>query len=118
MAVTVDTKLLPELIRYGAFDINACFNCGNCTAICPLSSQGESFPRKMIRAGQVGMKDRILGSKELWLCYYCGECSETCPVEAEPGEYMASLRRFAIADTILPACREYSLLPYRFRFSY
>ncbi len=33
----------------------------------------------------------------MWYCYYCGECSLTCPRSAEPGEYMASLRRFAIA---------------------
>ena len=37
MAVTVDQTLLPELQRYGAFDVAACFNCGNCTAVCPNS---------------------------------------------------------------------------------
>jgi len=35
MAVTVDQTLLPELQRYGAFDVAACFNCGNCTACAP-----------------------------------------------------------------------------------
>jgi nitrate reductase gamma subunit len=97
MSVIVDTALLPELQRYGAFDISACYNCGNCTAVCPLSTENESFPRKMIRCGQVGWRDKLLATKELWLCYYCGECSDTCPRQAEPGEYMASVRRFAIS---------------------
>ena len=51
----------------------------------------------MIRYAQVGMKDALLSSKELWSCYHCGECSESCPTEADPGEFMAAARRFAIA---------------------
>ena len=98
MAVTVDPTLLPELQRYGAFDVSACFNCGNCTAVCPLSDDNAIFPRRIIRYAQVGMKAELLASKELWTCYYCGECSETCPRQAEPGEFMAAARRFAIAS--------------------
>jgi ferredoxin len=97
MSIPVNPHLLDEIKKYGAFDISACFNCGNCTAVCPLSENGASFPRKMIRFGQIGVKSEILKAKEPWLCYYCAECSETCPRQAEPGEYMASLRRYQIA---------------------
>jgi len=96
-AVRVDQAFLPELRRFGAFDIDACFNCGNCTAVCPLTVNGEAFPRRAIRYAQVGMRDELLSSRELWLCYGCSECSETCPRQAEPGEFMAAARRYAIA---------------------
>jgi nitrate reductase gamma subunit/ferredoxin len=94
----VNTELLGELKRFGAFDVAACFNCGNCTAVCPLSNGDVSFPRRIIRYGQIGDRERLLASKEVWLCYYCGECSDTCPRQAEPGEFMASARRYAIAS--------------------
>jgi ferredoxin/nitrate reductase gamma subunit len=97
MSVTVDPRLMKDIQRYGAFDVSACFNCGNCTAVCPLSEEQGSFPRKLIRLGQIGARERILESPEPWLCYYCGECSDTCPRRAEPGEYMAALRRYTIA---------------------
>ncbi len=97
MSITVNPDFLKEIKRYGAFDINACFNCGNCTAVCPLSDPNGSFPRKLIRLGQLGDKERMISGPEPWLCYYCGECSETCPRQAEPGEYMAAVRRYAIA---------------------
>ena len=97
MAVRVDPTFLGELDRFGAFDVRGCFNCGNCTAVCPLSQGGESFPRRLIRFAQLGMRDRLASSKEVWLCYYCGECSETCPRQAEPGEFMASARRYFIS---------------------
>jgi hypothetical protein len=93
----VNPELIDEIRKYGAFDISACFNCGNCTAVCPLSKEDASFPRKLIRAGQVGMEEKIGSALEPWHCYYCGECSATCPREAQPGEYMMALRRYLIA---------------------
>lgn len=98
MSVRVDTAVIGEMKRFGAFDVNQCFHCGNCTAVCPLSQGTDSFPRRMIRYSQIGDKQRLLASKELWLCYYCGECSDTCPRQAEPGEFMAAARRYAIAS--------------------
>jgi ferredoxin len=98
MSISVDPTFLYKLGRFGAFDVSACFNCGNCTAVCPLSTGNDSFPRKMVRYAQIGNRDRLLACKELWLCYYCGECSDTCPRQAEPGEFMASARRYAIAS--------------------
>ena len=98
MTVRVDPTLLPKIQQYGAFDVDACFNCGNCTAVCPLSEGDTTFPRRIIRYAQVGMKDEVLASKELWTCYACGQCSETCPRQAEPSEFMAASRRYAIAS--------------------
>ena len=98
MTSLVDSGLLTDLKRFGAADVSACFSCGNCTAVCPLSSNDGTFPRRIIRYAQVGMKDALLSSKELWTCYHCGLCSETCPQQADPGEFMASARRYAIAS--------------------
>jgi heterodisulfide reductase subunit C len=94
----VDINLLTDLQRYGAADVSACFSCGTCTASCPLVTDDATFPRRMIRYAQVGMRDQLLSSKELWTCYACGECSETCPTQAEPSEFMAAARRYAIAN--------------------
>ncbi len=98
MAHKVDPDFLPRLQQYGAFDVTACYNCGNCTAICPLSTETVSFPRQIIRMGQLGMKDRLLGRADMWQCFYCGECSTTCPRQADPGEYAMSARRYAIGQ--------------------
>ena len=80
--------------EYGALDYNACYNCGNCTAVCSLSDGDNSFPRKMIRLSVLGLEDEIQTSVDPWLCYYCGECSETCPQQTDPAELMMSLRRY------------------------
>jgi len=97
MTAIVDAGLLTDIKRYGAADVSACFSCGTCTATCPLVTDDATFPRRLIRLAQVGLKDQLLASKELWTCYACGECSETCPTQAEPSEFMAAARRYAIA---------------------
>jgi heterodisulfide reductase subunit C len=98
MATRIDPDLMHEVKEYGAVGIEKCFNCGNCTAICPLTSDEHPFPRNMIRLVQMGLKDHILENTDPWQCYYCGECSDTCPKGAEPAETMMAVRRWLTAQ--------------------
>ena len=97
--VVVNPQTIKEIKKYSKndFNIDACFNCGNCTAICPLSDEKHSFPRMLIRYGQIGLEERLLGNLDIWNCSYCNECSETCPRNATPGEFVAATRKWAIA---------------------
>jgi len=83
-----------KLFSTGTVNPEVCFQCGNCTAVCPLSKDDNVFPRKTIRNIQLGLKDRLMESSEPWLCYYCGDCSATCPRDANPGELMMGARRY------------------------
>jgi ferredoxin len=94
MAERVNTNLVKEISKFGVEDWNQCFHCGNCTAICPLTETHFLFPRKPIRAMQMGLEKTLVAGVEPWLCYYCGDCSQTCPRNANPGELMMSLRRY------------------------
>ena len=96
MTKRIDPGLLKELKDYGALGAEKCINCGNCTAICSMTQDDDRFPRNIIRMVQLGMRDDLLGSKEIWLCYNCGNCSETCPQQAEPANLVAACRCYAI----------------------
>ena len=96
----VEPAIREEVKRFStkSVDPEICFQCGNCTAVCPLSKDGAFFPRKTIRNIQLGLRDRLVESSEPWLCYYCGDCSRTCPRDANPGELMMAARRYLIAQ--------------------
>ncbi len=94
MSTRINPELKRDLKKFGIHEWHDCYHCGNCTAICPLTEQGSLFPRKGIRAMQMGLKDKLTSNVDPWLCYYCGECSETCPRDANPGELMMTLRRY------------------------
>lgn len=95
---TINPNFAEEIKKFGAKDFNLCFNCGNCTAICSLSTNDETFPRELIRYSTLGLEDDLKSSLKPWLCYYCGECSTDCPRQANPGELMMSLRRWLTAQ--------------------
>jgi len=97
MSTRVNPDLIKEIKNYGASDWNACFHCGNCTAVCSLTEERILFPRNEIRTLQLGLKDKLATSVEPWICYYCGDCSETCPRDANPAELMMSVRRWLTA---------------------
>jgi ferredoxin len=94
----VDPNLHRDVAQFGGHDVDLCMNCGNCTAVCPLSEDsGASFPRRVIHLLQVGRTDKLVQSVDPWLCYYCGECSESCPRDANPAETMMAARRYLTA---------------------
>ena len=72
--------------------------CGTCASACPLSAGENTFPRKIYRYLQLGLRDKLLGSAEPWLRYYCGECNTDCPRGAEPAETMMAARRWLITQ--------------------
>jgi len=91
----IDARLASKLQKLGATRLNRCYNCGTCTAICPLSKEDAEFPRTLIRYALLGAEQKLLSSPALWLCYYCGECSDSCPRDADPGSFIMAARRYA-----------------------
>jgi ferredoxin len=97
MAVRVNPMFIDDLDRFGAEDVQLCYQCGDCSTVCPHADEVYKFPRKSMRLLQMGLEQKIETTLEPWLCYYCGQCSQQCPREADPGETMMSLRRWLIS---------------------
>jgi Fe-S oxidoreductase len=94
----ISPDLYREVERLGAKDMEACMQCGNCASACPLSAGENTFPRRIYRYLQLGLRDKLLESPEPWLCYYCGDCNTDCPRGAEPAETMMATRRWLITQ--------------------
>jgi hypothetical protein len=90
-----DAAFVKELSSFGAKTFKKCYQCATCSATCALTSDDDPFPRKEMLWAKWGLKDRLMSDLNVWTCYYCGDCSAECPREAEPGETMMALRRYA-----------------------
>ncbi len=75
-----------------------CFQCGTCTAGCPSGRRTSYRTRKIIRMAQLGLKEEILGSDELWECSTCYTCVERCPREVPIVDIIIDLRNMAVAE--------------------
>lgn len=83
-----EVKKLP-----GGKNIHRCWQCGNCTAVCPVAHAHPEFnPRYLIHITKMGYKTEIKKFKEyVYLCSGCGRCSVACPRDVDPKGVMSAL---------------------------
>ena len=86
--------LLMEDVRFEE-GLNACMNCGVCTAICPAAEFYNYDPRKIVDIVQTkddGQIIELLKSEEIWYCGECMSCKTRCPRGNAPGLIIMALR--------------------------
>ena len=72
--------------------VTKCYQCGKCTASCPVAYEMDLVPRQIMRGIQLGLREEVLNSSTIWLCVHCMTCSVRCPLEIEVAKVMESLR--------------------------
>jgi heterodisulfide reductase subunit C2 len=73
-----------------------CYQCGKCTAGCPLAQEMDYGPNqilRMLQLGLPGMDDEILGALSIWLCLTCETCATRCPQEVDIPRVMEFVRQ-------------------------
>ncbi|MDR2010273.1 MAG: 4Fe-4S dicluster domain-containing protein [Bacteroidales bacterium] len=76
--------------------LNACMNCGVCTAICPASEFYKYDPRQICDLVQSKDEEKIeelLKSDTIWYCGQCMSCKTRCPRGNVPGLIIMVLRK-------------------------
>ncbi|MGD2200321.1 MAG: 4Fe-4S dicluster domain-containing protein [Candidatus Bathyarchaeota archaeon] len=99
-----DTRFLRQLSReFSASELSTCFQCGVCTASCPVREFEQTFsPRRIMKLAKLGLKDEVLSSDFIWLCSMCFVCQERCPQDVRPPEVMTVLRNMAAKEGLAP----------------
>jgi len=99
-AEELDPKFKYEMSKiHGAEKLMLCFQCGTCTADCPISRFSEFYrPRRIARMVQLGLKDRLLSDDALWLCSTCFTCVDHCPQGVEISGIVRALRNLTVKE--------------------
>ena len=93
MSTIVSPELAARVREAGAFDAEACMNCGVCTGVCPLGI--DLLPRRIFRYVELGMEDRVLAETEtIYSCLLCRLCEESCPAGVHITENVRTLRHY------------------------
>jgi heterodisulfide reductase subunit C len=88
-------RLSSVLKQQTAVDIQKCYQCGKCSAGCPLSSEMDYAPNyimRMIQTGDPELEEKVLRSLTIWLCLSCEMCYSRCPMSIEIPKVMDFLR--------------------------
>ncbi|HVK37199.1 MAG TPA: 4Fe-4S dicluster domain-containing protein [Candidatus Kapabacteria bacterium] len=86
----------------------SCYQCGKCSAGCPVRNFADSPPNRLVRFAQLGLDDRALAARSLWLCAGCLTCTARCPQRFDLARFIDALRHVAAARGVAPADRDTS----------
>jgi len=83
----------------------ACYDCGKCTATCPIArAGGDCSPRRNVLAMGVGAGDGSVEDGGLYTCLTCSLCDRRCPADVAYTELVKSLRERAFREGAEPEC--------------
>lgn len=85
-------ELLKEIENLSGQKLMDCYQCGECTAGCPVAFAMEPVPNQAIRLLQLGYVEEVLKSSGIWLCASCNVCGERCPRGVDYGKIADALR--------------------------
>ncbi len=78
-----------------------CYQCGKCTAGCPVADEMDLPPSMVLRLLQTedpANGEKVLRSHSIWLCVTCEMCLSRCPMEIDIPSMMDFLRQRSIQE--------------------
>lgn len=89
----------------------ACYQCGKCSAGCPMAAHMDILPNKIIRLAQLGMEEPLMASDAIWTCVSCMTCNSRCPKGVRIAEVIEALREISMRTNERRGRLEISELP-------
>ncbi len=92
----VDKAFPSEIVKH-AIEVkpDMCLQCGICAGSCPIAFAMDYTPREIMELVKLGLRDRALNCKAIWLCSGCYTCTDRCPENVNPAEIINSIRSIA-----------------------
>ena len=90
-----------------AIGVNAarCYQCGKCTAGCPMASESDLRPHAIMRLVMQNRRDEALRDESIWLCLTCETCSARCPNDCDPAGVIDQVREMSLRAGVAAAPR-------------
>ncbi len=94
-----ETHLASKIANETGINVAKCYQCGKCSAGCPLATDMDMTSSVVLRLLQYNneIMDRdVLRSKAIWLCLSCEMCVERCPNQIDIPKVMDCLRQESV----------------------
>ncbi|MCF8335708.1 MAG: 4Fe-4S dicluster domain-containing protein [Bacteroidales bacterium] len=91
----METHLL-ESVSNTLGDTSLCYQCAKCSNGCPVGEEMDVLPHQVIHLASLGMEERVLDSRTIWICANCYACAVKCPNDINITSVMNDLKQQAI----------------------
>lgn len=72
-------NLADKIAEKAGVNLRDCYQCGKCSAGCPMARGMDLMPRQIVQYMKLGKMTPILKSKTIWVCAACHTCVDRCP---------------------------------------
>ena len=93
---TMDIEMVRKVEALSGTSVRRCFQCGKCSAGCPMATFMEHPLNRVVRLLQLGQWERILAGRSIWYCASCETCSTRCPNKVHLASIMDALRKLSL----------------------
>jgi len=90
-------------------NVQDCYQCQKCSAGCPVAFAMDYKPNQIMQMVSLGLKERVLSCKTIWVCASCYTCSTRCPNDIDIAGVMDWLRQIALREGVTPAEKDVPL---------
>ena len=88
--------LAGEILEATGINAATCYQCGKCSAGCPMASESALRPHAIMRLVMQNRRERALADESIWLCLTCETCSARCPNDCDPARVIDAVRELSI----------------------
>jgi heterodisulfide reductase subunit C len=92
---TMNVGFIKKVEALSGSSVRRCFQCGKCSAGCPMRSFMDHPPNRIVRLIQLGQWERVLAGRSIWYCASCETCSTRCPNKVDLAAIMDALRKLS-----------------------
>ena len=96
----IKDEIIGRIESLSGQDLGACYQCGKCSAGCPVVEQMDIAPSEAIRYLQLGQPEVVLSSKTIWVCASCFQCASRCPKGVEFSSICDALRAIVLRKRV------------------
>jgi len=104
MTTTTGPTLAAEIEAAIGVNPATCYQCGKCSAGCPMASESDLRPHQVMRRVVYGSREKALRDESIWLCLTCETCSARCPNASDPAGVIDALREISLdsGNAVMP----------------